>query len=255
METDGATTRGRAGVKVGMAKLKAHMTVIVATVVTVVVVAVGGFLGTAIAISSMPTATEAHDEAAPVKPGVDAAAAHSATVALSARAPEKPRTERTPWEASTEDLVNPAKVEDIPKFLKGTMIVELGLAEGLLGGVPELSATKDTVNADFSLRGDPKNRQREYGLMLAQAIVSHVYATGLPVKLVTFNIKDSNGKLALIGQVGANTIQNRPPGSWEQSADGTMQFIDWLRGVTPKDAAAGKAKAEDIAMIDGPWIR
>src|SRR5262249_9383170 len=99
------------------------------------------------------------------------------------------------------------------------------------------------------------NRQREYGLMLAQAIVSHVFATGLPVKSVTFNIKDSNGKLALTGQVGANTIQNRPPGSWEQSADGTMQFIGWTRGGTPKDAAAGKAKAEDTAMIDGPWIR
>jgi hypothetical protein len=232
-----------------MAKIKEHLTMIIAAVVAVVVVGLGGFLGTAIAISSMPTASEAHGEAA--------AAGHGTAEAGKAggHAAVKPRTMMTPWEAESENLVAPVKVDEIPKFLKGTMIIELGLAEGLLGGVPEFTATKDTVNADFSLRGDPKNRQREYGLMLAQAIVSHVYATGLPVKSVTFNIKDSNGKVALTGSVGVNPHKNRPPGTWDQSANGTLQFVEWLRGIGPKDGNVGKTKPEDLAMIDGPWIR
>lgn len=237
-----------------MAKLKEHLTMIIAAVVAVVVVGLGGFLGTAIAISSMPAASEARVETAGHAAIEVAASSHGAPGLPAGHAAEKPRTAMTPWEAPSENLVAPAKVEDIPRFLKGTMIIELGLAEGLLGSVPELTATKDTVNADLSLRVDPKNRQREYGLMLAQAIVSHVYATGLPVKSVTFTIKDSNGKVALTGTVGMNPAKSRPPATWDQTATGTLQFIDWLRGISPKDGA-GKTKAEDLAMIDGPWIR
>lgn len=231
--------------------LKMNMLIAIAAVI----VALGSGLATVMVVqmsrSAQPQTAEAH--------GVDEGAAHGATDGPG-RAAEKAwptvsprRAAMAPFRPEADRLAPPRAVEDLPRYLGATTILELGTLEGLLAPSHAISYTEQTgtLFGSFTTRADP--REREFGLVLAHTFVSQAYATELPLRAVSFSITTSGGKVGLAGTLGATVALNRPASSWEPSAGGTLSFIDWLKKIAqPKNE---KTRPEDMAVLEGEWLK
>jgi hypothetical protein len=208
------------------------------------------------------TTGQASSQADPPSPGAPQATGQAApthrTATLTTLSDAEGAVHRSPtippaaaaWTPAAERLPRPATLAEVPRYLAETTLVRLGLLEGLLSRPPRIDYDPETstIVAELRTRADPRERQREYALVVVQGIVSSLQVLELPVSVVTVTVLDPAGHLGLEAQVGLRAARTRPPLSWEPSAAGTRAFFQWASQL------ASPARPEDRVTLRGPWV-
>lgn len=227
------------------------MKTIALLILAVVGVGVASFGITAVLVGASATPASAggvtdHHEPRPVVAAATPAPAPSTDSALMASSLP---AGAAIWRPEAEGLARPLSPSEAPAYLERTMIVQLGVREGLLDRAMAIQylAESGTLTAQFRLRPSPW--QREFAQVLAQSIVSSVQALELPVRVVQVAIADSADRLGLTVEAGLETVRERPAASWEQSAAGTRAFLAWAA------ASPSGTTPERRVSVSGPWAQ